>query len=179
YLQHFKDDKTLIQQRETLSGEGGKFEFSDVEIHSSDRYNYALHIESKSGAAAQIPEHCGFNGTTMYFFRHEIEMEFQPRVTPKFLRCCMQLVNLMKVNYPDSISIVPEQRVFHKNVPNLPHTVGIGPGTIGGTPLCGWGNFPMGLWHLKIEKWKNGVYSVKHDSIYLAWKDIETYTVEW
>ena len=180
FLETFKDDKTLVQQRETISGEGGKFEFAEAEIHSNDRYNYALHIESKSGTAAKLPEHCGFDGTTMYFFNHEVDMEFRPRVTPRFLNCCFQLLPPTNVQKPDSICIIPVQNIFHKNVPDLPYTGWIGPnGLLGGNKTCAWGNYPMGLWHLKIEKWKDGIYSVKHDSIYLDWKDIKTYTVEW
>ena len=179
FLQTFKDDKTLVQQRETVSGDGGKIEFSDVEIHSSEQYNYALHIESKDGTTSQTPEHCGFDGTTMYFFRHEVDMEFKPRVTPRFLRCCIQMSPLQKITHPDSVSVVFEQRVFHKNVPDLPYTAWYGPYFTGTAASCSWGNYPMGLWQIKIEKWKNGIYSLKHDSIYLDWKDIKTYTVEW
>jgi hypothetical protein len=176
FLQTFKDDKTLVLQRETISQEGGKFEFLEAEIHSSNQYNYALHIESKSGTAAQTPEHCGFDGTTMYFDNNEVNLEFKPRVTPRFLFLCYATDIVFPVKQPDSIHIFFQQRTFHQNVPTLPYSGKITNNTVLGGCT---GNYPMGWWHFDVQRWRNGSYTRNYDSLYLGWADTKTYSVTW
>ena len=179
FLQTFKDDKSLVQQRETVSGEGGKFEFAEAEIHSNDRYNYALHIESRSGTAAQTPEYAGFDGTTMYFFRDEIGQELQLRVSPRYLFFTTVFLKQSVASKNDSILVNYSQHTFHKNVPALPYSLYAKcrgtqihqSGTLGG--------FPMGKWSITIDKWVHGSHEILYDNIYIGSADTKTYTVNW
>ncbi len=178
-LQTFKDDKNLIQQREIVSSNNGSFVFENAEIHSSDKYNYALHIPSKSGIGAQEKEHCGFNGTTMYFFKHDTGLFFKPRVRPSFLFMRSYFVNSNVTTENDSVIIKYTQNEFHQNDPSLPHY--FFSGSTGNIPsgTSTMGNYPMGMYQIEIRTIRNGQSTIRHDSIYIGWADTKTYTINW
>lgn len=179
FLQTFKKDKALVQQRETVSGEGGKFEFRDAEIHSSDEYSYALHMESKSGTSAKTPEHAGFDGTTMYFNSNEVNIDFILKVTPRFLFFTLVFDKQSGVSINDSIRLNYRQEIFHKNVANLPYSLFA---KCNGTTLTQKGTisgFPMGTWAIEFDKWVGGAHQTVYDSVYIGWADTKLYTVTW
>ncbi len=160
-----------------LSDGNGNFEFSSVKIHSSSKYNYALYIPSKSGIGATTPNYAGFNGTTLSFNANEADVFFKPRVTPKYLFFCIDFVNNVNIPASDSIKLYYYQKVFHKNLPELPYDGSVDKAGIF-DPGCG-SNYPMGLWNIVIDKWKNNTHTTVYDSIYIDWASSKTYTVNW
>ncbi len=171
----FKDGQGLNSS--VVSDGVGNFNFPNVSINDNSKYTYSIYIPSKSGIGATTPEYCGFNGTTLGFNYNEADMFFKPRVTPKYLYFCMDFNPSVTIPNGDSISVYYYQKTFHKNVPTLPYD-----GTVGKygiyDPGCG-SNYPMGLWHLEIKKWKSSVYTFVKDSVYLTWGANTTYTINW
>ena len=174
FFEVFKNNETQIEKRETTSDANGNFSFVDVNIHSLDEYSYAIHIPSKSGIGTGA---IGINGTTMYFGKNESDIFLEPRVTPKFLYFCMDFAPNTVFDQNDSINVHVEQKIFHKNVPDLPYEWTIGDYGIKAVNCSN--NYPMGLWNITIRKWKNNVYSMVEDSIFLDFADTKTYIVNW
>lgn len=178
YLKTYKNNSE-IGSSQTTSGINGSFTFSDVDIHSDTKYTYAIYIPSKSGTAATTPEYCRFDGTTMSFTNDEVSSFFQPKVTPGFLFFTLQFKQSMITTNSDSIVVNYFQKYFHSNVANLPYNLYAkcygGTLTQNGTVA----NYPMGMWNLKIDKWKNSIHTITYDSIYIGWASTKTYTVSW
>jgi hypothetical protein len=177
YLQTFKGN-SLVNSQEAVTGQEGNFAF-DADIHSSDKYSYAIHIPSKSGGVSGGFTEAGINGTTMYFSNGESDIFMRPKVTPKFL-----VINLFQIKnnlsvHTDSIRTMFYQLKYHANSNDMPYSFGIG--SYGNEPLLAGnvGNYPMGLYFILTDKWINGSHSEDKDSIYLNWGAQKTYTVFW
>lgn len=171
------NDSKNISSYGTISDLNGEFAFPNTLIHSSSKYSYAISIPSKSGIGGT---EVGFNGTTMYFNSNEADTYFKPKVTPKFLNWCFQITPTVFISAPDSIIVTFQQNIFHKNVPELPYKSKQTQTDLqNGFLNCTFGNYPMGLWNIIINKWKSGIYTTSIDSIYLPWGSTKTYTINW
>ncbi len=170
-------DNSPFQSLETTSGINGTFSFSNVDIHSNSKFTYAIYIPSKSGIGGG---ETGFNGTTLSFNNNESSIFFKTRVTPKFLLINVSTIYSNSVsNLNDSIVLIFSQKTFHKNIVDLPYTFGGGTYGIIGNSNYSQGNYPMGLYNIAIDKWKNGIHTNTQDSIYLGWGATKPYTVNW
>lgn len=179
YLKISKDNSEL-KSYQTVSGVNGNFSFGSVDIHNNSAYSYAINIPSKSGDGATTPEYCGFIGTTVTFTKDEVKTFFQPRVIPSFLNWCFVVSPVTNIGYPDSLYISFQQKVYHKNAPAFPYSSKRTQSDLqNGFVNCTFGNYPMGLWNIRINKWKSGIYTVINDSIYIGWAATKTYTINW
>jgi hypothetical protein len=178
YFETFKDN-SKISSYETMSGVNGNFSFTDVDIHSNSKYTYAIYIPSISGIGANKPELTRFDGTTMYFSRDEASTFFKPRITPGFYNLCFVIKPNTYINYPDSVNCKFQQNIFHNNVSTLPYKLEITQFYLQNGYVYCFANYPMGLWHLTIDKWKTNVLSTINDSIYIGYTDTKTYTINW
>jgi hypothetical protein len=176
YLQTFKGN-SLVNSQEAVTGQEGYFAF-DADIHSSEKYSYAIHIPSKSGGISTGFTEVAFNGTTMYFSKEESDVFMRPHVTPGFLTYTTEYITAI-TNKQDSVRVLSEQRTYHKNKPDMPYQI---PGGSYGDKSFykdQTSHYPMGLYNIRIDTWKGGVHSTIYDSIYLAWGDTKTYTLNW
>ncbi len=179
YLKINKDNQT-VKNYETVSGINGAFSFTNAEMHSNTDYTYAIYIPSKSGTNGAGGTEVGFNGTSLSFNNSEANTFFQPRVTPKFLDFCFAISPAVVIVNPDSLVISFKQNVFHKNIPDLPYaSYRIHSQMQNGITNCTFGNYPMGLWSITIDKWKSGLHTTTYDSLYLGWGATKTYTANW
>jgi hypothetical protein len=161
---------------ETLSGTNGIFTFSNIDLYTNDRYVYELATESASGIGSN---ETGFDGAEIVLENDKLHNHHILNVVPRFTRMCVQINPPVHITYPDTISVSIEQRIFHKNVPDLPYgstitTVALQEGS---APCSG--NYPMGWWNITIDKTKGGVQTITQDSVYIDWKETKTYTINW
>ncbi len=175
-LQTFRNESELVHSREGISDVNGNFEFLDFPIHSSNKYTYAVHIKSQSGDGAPFASLSRFTGTTMYFHNYESDVHLKPKVTPGFY-----LLNVYYITTPtsknDSVKGEFIQSTFHKNVPDIPYKLLVGAYGHVAEQVDNYGGYPMGLYNITINKYKGGVHTIIHDSIYLGWADTRTYTI--
>lgn len=164
----------------TVTDAHGNFCFPNVDIHSNEKYNYSIYIESFSGGISSNPAltEIGITGTQMYFKPEEANVFFKPRVTPLFLLSQIFCNKTPFTTVNDSIIFYCTNNTFHKNVPNEPYQWG-GAGYGSGNYNNNVGGYPMGKYNLEIMMWKSGVYSTKKDSIYLGWGANTSYTINW
>jgi hypothetical protein len=177
YFQTIKDN-SVISSFETISGASGSFSFPNAEIHSSEKYTYAIYIQSKSGIGATSPEYTLFNGTTMYFTKDQAGAVLKPRVTPGFFRISTACTTTT-INSNDTLKLYFAQNIFHKNVPQSPFSFLLGAIATQSSSIDGISNYPMGKYSIKIVKYKNNIYTTSYDSIYLGAADSKTYTINW
>ncbi len=170
------NDSRSTNSFSTVSGVNGNFTFTNVQMHSSNQYSYNLHIPSVSGIGGVG---VGFNGTTVTFTNNQANTFFKLNVVPKFFLFTLSFNHTPITSANDSVVILMNQYIFHKNVPDLPYSLGGKHYGDKSTQSGTIGNYPMGLWNLKIDKWKSGVYTATKDSIYLGYGATSTYTVNW
>jgi hypothetical protein len=148
-----------------VSDSAGSYSFQGVEIHSSSEYSYNLSIES---TFKKSPSSIQFDGAGRTFIKDEADNYFKLEVAAYLHSICYVLLN-PTIKAPDSINVLFEQRIFHKNFPDRPCSFIVT--NKSWTSLCESGNwtngFPMGWWHIFIRKWKSGVYTETKDSIYV------------
>lgn len=164
--------------RTTVSEVSGNFNFNNVEIHSSSKYNYNIYIESKSGTNATKFEDCGFTGTTIFFKYNEADAFFKPRVTPHFLLFAIYCNKTPITNMNDSIIYYCTNYTFHENVIDDPYKWG-GAGYGLGVYNNNISGYPMGKYIIDVNCWKSGIKTTKKDSIYLGWGANTSYTLNW
>lgn len=164
------DQKKMIFATETTSDSMGEFVFPNIDIYYNDEYTYYIQILDGGGTQFSI------DGTLMYFTAKESSLYLKPRVTPRFNQLCYNPLISFPISQPDSLYIFFQQRVFHKNVPDLPFSGKI---TNRSTFQSCTSGYPMGMWTFEIKKWKSGIYTHTWDSLYLGWGDTKTYTVNW
>jgi len=172
--------KKQISEYSTLSGTSGKYTFTAVEMHSDPDYEQVIYIASKSGDNAKNFETCGIRGTSMWFKFEESDIFMKPRVVPKFIYIAFYFPRQQTTVSSDSIIARCEQRVYHKNVPDYPYK--FGDGAIGiekGTYPKRIGNYPMGLYHIVVDKWVSGVHTQWKDSLFTNYGDTAAYVVHW
>jgi hypothetical protein len=172
--------KKLLREYSTISGLSGNFTFTNIEMHSSPEYEQTIYIPSKSGDHAKDFETCGIRGTSMWFTFGESDIFLKPPVVPKFIYFAFYFPRQQTTVASDSIIASCEQRTYHNNVPDYPYKFGAGAiGIEGGTYPKRIGNYPMGLYHIKVDKWVNGVHTQWFDSVYAQYGDSAKYVAYW
>jgi hypothetical protein len=175
FLEIFRNEKYISRTRQ-LSSSGGYFLFENVPVYLDNDYEYAVHIPSRSGDVARAPGEESFTGCTMYFSGSEADKFLQPPVTPSFLFLCFKANITFPISQPDSLLIILQQPIFHKNVPDFPYTGQIS--NFSSLESCT-SNYPMGWWIVETKKWKKGQFYHYFDSIYLGQGDTKTYNIVW
>jgi len=83
----------------------------------------------------------------------------------------------------DTFTLVLQQNIFHKNVPNGVYQIVAGDSPTYPPPhnnfIGSIGSYPMGRWKVILDKTKNGVHIIKTDSFYVSWGATVTDTIPW
>ncbi len=162
----------------TISDLNGNFYFYNVSINHNSGINYFLNIESKSGTGD-----IGFTGTTELINKDNVNLNYVLNVVPFFDYLIVKMQPPVAVVTPDTFTVRMEQRIIHKNLPDQINTFLVSSGWVQpGYPsysdhYCY--GYPMGKWYLETDKFKNGIHSIIHDSIYMNWGANATYIVPW
>jgi len=180
YLEIYKE-KDLIFKTSQVSDEQGFFTFPQVGLHSSSLFKHSLYIPSKSGIGAKNKETCGIMGGSLAFSVLDADKLLQPRVIPSFIYIAFYFPRQQVTTGSDSIIARFAQNTYHKNVPDYPYTFGDGSiGTQNGyTGHTSVGNYPMGLYHIVVDKWVSGVHTQWKDSLFTNYGDTAAYVVHW
>lgn len=160
---------------QTISDTSGNFAFINVSINNSTKYTYYLYIESKSGIGGG--SEIGFDGVKGEIDKNKLNELKIMGVVPRFKNLCFQINPAVHISYPDTVIVSFEQKIFHANVPQAPYKSKRTTTELqDGFATCSFGNYPMGLWHITIDKTKGGVQTITNDSIYIDWGETKTYT---
>jgi hypothetical protein len=179
YLEIYKA-KERIEKYSEVSDIGGKFYFKSAPLHSSTAFSYNLYIPSKSGFSAEDRESCGIKGGSVSFNLELANENLRLNVIPSFIYLAFYFPRKNTTVASDSIIARCEQRIYHKNVPDYPYKFGDGAiGTEKGTYPKRIGNYPMGLYHIVVDKWIGGVHTQWQDSVYTSYGDSAKYVVNW
>ena len=178
YLEIYQAKK-LVKKYSGVSGEGGTFLFKDAELHLNKEFTYNIYIPSKSGIMAKDAETCGIQGGSYGFTLDEVNNSMNPRVIPSFISVTMYFIG-EHINPSDSVIARFTQNVYHKNVPDYPYKFGDGVhGLPNYYPRRSIGNYPMGLYHIVVDKWVSGVHTQWKDSLFTNYGDTAAYVVHW
>ena len=87
------------------------------------------------------------------------------------------------ISSPDTFFIIGEQKTLMKNSSVLSSTIEVSSKYLqAGYPSysrVAIFDFPMGKWNFTVNKYKNGVYSIIKDSIYIGSEKSNTFFVPW
>jgi hypothetical protein len=164
----------------TSSVAGGTFTFTTVDIHSASQYSYNIFVQSSSGVGATNQSNAGFEGTTLPFTYDQASGSFQVKVIPHSISLSVVHTYTGAVNnLNDSIHTLFTQNLLHLNSPLSTFSyTGVSYGVTGNSTYT-ISNYPMGMWNIKIDKWRSGVHTTLFDSLYIPWAGIKTYSVNW
>ncbi len=160
----------------TTTDANGNFSFSGIDIHSSSKYSYALNIES------HYYYDYDFNGIgPIEIDKSQITTFNQFGVSGNFKLCVVNLAAGTIITPPDTFTLKFQQPILHSYEPNrIWETTTFPRNYMPGSQYSpAWGNYPMGLWHITLDKTKGGVHSIVYDSIYLGMGATANYTVPW
>ncbi|OFY82248.1 MAG: hypothetical protein A3F72_09455 [Bacteroidetes bacterium RIFCSPLOWO2_12_FULL_35_15] len=157
----------------------GDFTFKDIDIHSSSKYTYAEYI-----ASHYSPEYFLYGIGPLEIEKGHMSIFNQIGISATFKLLILQLSQNVTSIAPDTFTINIQQRTLHYYEPNrvyeetgFPRFFYIGAlGIYSYVNVC---NYPMGWWHITLDKTKNGVHSVINDSIYLDMGADTSYTIPW
>jgi hypothetical protein len=162
-----------------VSDVNGNFNFSNIQIHSSDEYTYSLFIPSKSGIG-NGPE-IGFDGIDAVLNKSSLDQNQICRVAPHFKNWNLYFPNTLFTS-SDTFVLTMQQNIIHFNSPNSNfRSIDSCPCPIT-TPTHlagGLNNYWMGWWHVTLNKTKNSVHIINTDSFFVDWGATKTDTIPW
>lgn len=162
----------------TTSDNNGNFVFSEIPVNQNDKYIYKLYIKGKSGI-----EDVAFTGTTVFIDKSNTSQNYSLKVIPAFDSLTLEIFPSVYISNPDTFYIIAEQKTLMKNSSVMSSTFVVSSKYLqAGYPHYSSvtiGDYPMGKWHFTINKYKNGVYSIIKDSIYVASGKNNTFFVPW
>jgi len=158
------ESSTLISSTDN----NGNFSFSNLEINNNSKYKYFLSIDTYSNYDYEF-----FGISPQELDKNTISNPYQIGVSASFKALTIQLPQGLSVTPPDSFAILLEQRSLHKYEPWRIWALEFKNdyGTIH--------NYPMGWWHITLNKTKSGISSTIYDSIYVDMGSTATYTIPW
>jgi hypothetical protein len=174
YFSTIYKNKKEVLKMETVSKADGTFVFDNVIKHSSDRYTHSLVIKSVSAIGTTETY---FAGAGVTLENNKLENNHNFFVVPGAKKMCFQLSPPITITSPDTLTVYCEQRTMRKNLPNSVFDVTYTPMSLL-NEHCTW-DYPMGWWHLTIDKTKSGIRTIVNDSIYVDWGGTVRYTVQW
>ncbi|MES2566260.1 MAG: hypothetical protein V4565_05305 [Bacteroidota bacterium] len=158
-----KSSGTLLT---TTTDNNGNFSFENVEINSNSNYKYFLSVPSYSN-----PDYEFFGIGSQELNKEEVSNPYQIGVSASFKALTIQLPQGTTVILPDSFNILLEQKTLHQYEPLRVWQIPYDYGTIH--------NYPMGWWHITLNKTKSGVNSVVYDSVFVDMGGTAIYTIPW
>ena len=163
------------------SGASGNFTFSNVQIHSSSSYTYALATIDNPDGGGGLPAIAGASST---IDKGNQNISYLLNVVPVVIQCFLYFPKGTIDPCTDTVLLMVQQKVFHKNIPsgiylqtlrNSPTYTYTGSSNYIGDGAPTW----MGWWYSTLSKTKNGVHTEKTDSFYLGWNNTITDTIPW
>ncbi len=163
------------------SGANGNFTFSNVQIHSSSSYAYALQtIDNPDGGHGEPP----ISGDAISLDKEDLNKIYKLQVVPLVLQWYLYFPSGTVLSTGDTILLTLRQKIFQKNFPsgnylltlcNSPTYTFVTTNNYIGDLSFEW----MGWWYSTLSKTKNGVHSLKTDSFYVGWNVNVTDTIPW
>ncbi len=139
---------------QTVSGANGMFSFANVQIHSNNDYTYDLEVQSNTAGGYQ-PD---INGNVVGIDKSKISQTWLINVLPiaDYWRLYFPS-SITAAIYSDTFTLVIQQNIFHKNVPNGNYKITelICPCTPPPPPINFLDNvsgYWMGWWHTTLDK---------------------------
>ncbi|MBI4645401.1 MAG: hypothetical protein HY738_02115 [Bacteroidia bacterium] len=170
----FGDSETKIWK--SITNENGNFSFSDMNINFDENYSYGFYIQTKGDLNS-----CYFYGIGPFEIdKEKMDINHSIGISATFDKCTFYLPENVEIISPDSFIFTLQQRTLHNYEPDRIWQL-IWPSSAFGPPYYRWyfGMYPMGLWHITLDKYKEGVHSVVYDSIYLDMCDTASYVIPW
>ncbi|MBI4944799.1 MAG: hypothetical protein HY840_00200 [Bacteroidetes bacterium] len=165
----------------TRTDANGNFSFSDVEIIDNKKYTYGLWVPYFSNS-----DYAMFGIGPIDIETGELKLFHSLGVTSNFKKLYILLPEDIHVLPPDSFTVFLENRYLHYYLPDniwqldfFPSEFHFFPDNFPTSYYAYIGVYPMGWWHLKFEKIKNGEQSVFLDSIYLGMGETKEYILPW
>ena len=175
-----QNGNTLAQMQ---SGAGGNFSFSNVQIHSSSSYSYALATIDNPDGAGTLPP---IAGGVAAINKSNLGQNYVLQVIPITLQWWLYFPagTVVSSTVNDTLLLILQQKIFRKNFPSGNYLI-----TLQNSPtytFSGTGNYIgdlsfewMGWWYSTRTKTKNGITTTKTDSFYVPWNASSTDTIPW
>jgi hypothetical protein len=165
----------------------GNFSFPNVAVHSHSKYKYYLSVDSYTNYS--INEN-GYSQINYEFYgigkqelnKNEIGNKYTIGLSASCKLLYLYIPDGIQINSPDSFVFYQQQKVLHYYEPNrIWESTAFSYDGISylSNESAYIGNHPMGLWHITVKKWKDGVYSEVQDSIYMDKGETKIYTIPW
>jgi len=149
----------------------GNFDFGDVEVNGKNNYTYKLGISGYSNPDYE------FYGITVGLVKDELKVFHQFGVSASFKLLRFVIYNQQNINPPDSFFLSGSQHTLHYYEPDrIDRFEFSSNGFYNGVGISG---YPMGWWHITLEKYKSGIHTAVYDSVYVGIGATETYTIPW
>jgi len=162
----------------SISDNNGNFIFNSIPVNQNDKYKYSLYIIGKSGIGD-----VAFTGTDILIDKNNILQNYLLKVIPAYDSLTFEISPSVYILNPDTFYIIAEQKTLMKNSSVMSSSFVVSSKYLqAGYPHYSsvtTGDYPMGKWHFTVNKYKNGVYSVIKDSIYIASGKNNTFFVPW
>jgi hypothetical protein len=160
-----------------ITDNSGNFSFSNLEINNNSNYKYFMSIDSYSNYDYEF-----FGISPQELDKGKISNPYQIGVSASFKILNFHLLNGLVINPPDTFSARFFQRTLHKFESSRIWYFDIASGdglSYLNNSANYIGNYPMGWWHITLDKTKSGVNSTIYDSIYVDMGGTATYTIPW
>ncbi len=155
----------------------GNFAFNDLEINNNSKYKYYLSIDTYSNQYYEF-----FGISPQELDKGKITNPYKIGVSATFYRMYVILPNGVVINSPDSFSIKCEQKILHSFEPDrlyIHNSYSHNGLSYLSNNIPFLGNYPMGWWHITLNKTKSSVSSTVYDSVYIDMGGTATYTIPW
>ncbi len=146
--------KTKTSTLTSVTDNIGDFSFNNLEINNNNKY--FMSIDTYSNYDYEF-----FGISPQELDKNQISTPYQIGVSASFKALTIQLPQGVTVSSPDSFNILLEQKTLHKYEPSRIWQIPYDYGTIH--------NYPMGWWHITLNKTKSGVNSVFMIVYMLIW----------
>ena len=162
----------------STSDNNGNFIFNSIPVNQNDKYKYSIYIKGKSGIGD-----VAFTGDDILIDKNNILQNYKLEVIPAFDTLTFRISPSVYISSPDTFFIIGEQKTLMKNSSVLSSTIEVSSKYLqAGYPSysrVAIFDFPMGKWNFTVNKYKNGVYSIIKDSIYIGSEKSNTFFVPW
>jgi hypothetical protein len=156
----------------------GNFTFSGIDLHSSEKYTYALNIVNHDRYLVNEYGNSGFGPIELNKDQLINFQQFGLSASFKLLKFNLPSGNI--VTSPDSFSITIEQPKLHFYEPSRIWQISTGTiSNMNDTDVINIPNYAMGWWYITLNKNKSGIQTIINDSIYLGMGATANYLIPW
>jgi hypothetical protein len=170
-----------------LTDQNGNFSFPAQKVYMNSSYNYYLSIDSYTdydlidGMSHKNYEFFGIGKQKLD--KNTMDEHFQIGVSATAKILFLKFPTGTIIAPPDSINLILEQRILHYYEPErvwqIPLPISKYNGYITENDSSYINYYPMGLWYIIIDKWKNGIQTITIDSVYRELGGVDEYVIPW